>query len=147
MAEFIEDETKRMIDMNQSEYNLSAIVKRNLADDVFLPEGSRRDIGSMVWIFRVSDIDLVKETFFVTFGVEFEWQCTKTEYERYKADPQNYVPDYCPDFIFLNGQCDKELQITNENQGYKICTTGDTGTFGETFGSELRYLSLYCTDE
>ena len=42
----------------------------NITDDMFLAEGARREIGSMVWIQRVADINLAAETFFCNFAIE-----------------------------------------------------------------------------
>eukprot|EP01083_Nonionella_stella_P185703 677770_1 len=115
------------------------VEEMSVTDDMFRSEGSQIQLGSMVWVFRIADVDLVKETFFANFAIEFHWHCTKTDYESYQSDPSNYVPSYIPNFVFMNGEADKiELQTQNDNQGYKIAATGDKGTFGETFGDKLR---------
>mmetsp|Transcript_22890 Transcript_22890/g.36751 ORF Transcript_22890/g.36751 Transcript_22890/m.36751 type:complete len:449 (+) Transcript_22890:30-1376(+) len=115
---------------------------QEVTDDMFIAEGVPREIGSMVFVFRVSDVNLVAQTFFADFGLEFQWQCTKNEYERFCADPANYVPDVAPtqgDLVFLNGDiADIQLTTKHGNQGFHIATVGSKGNFGETFGDKIR---------
>ena len=61
------DNTEEKQDANNNDDNSYS---KAITDDMFLAEGARREIGSMVWIQRIADISLAAETFFCNFAIE-----------------------------------------------------------------------------
>ena len=77
----VEEETYAMIQpMTQVEDNIADDdnndnMKAEITDDMFCPEGAQREIGSMVWIYRVADINLARNQFFANFDIELYVLC------------------------------------------------------------------------
>ena len=137
----VEEKEEIKSDKKESQKTITELPDISQLDDkMFREENSRAEIGAMTWIFRITDIDLVKETFFADFGAEFYWRATKSDYLSYKSDPENYIPSYCPQITFMNGDMEShELQKGDGSSGYKIVMEGQKGTFGETYPDKIRY--------
>ena len=142
LIEGIQQKLESNIELNNTNYEEKEKEEKNiekqeteLTDDMFRKPGTRIDVGSEIYIYRVSNVDLVNETFDATFEIEFQWRATKEEYIRCKQDPLNYIPTIVPTFKFANGKMDQfEIEEQNGNKGYRAVKEGDIGSWNRTIG-------------
>eukprot|EP01084_Bolivina_argentea_P039116 72300_1 len=68
-----------------------------------------KEITIYVWIDRLNNVDVVKQTFDAEFDLILAWAGTKEDIIKYKTNKNDYKPVWLPDYKIKNGDCEQTL--------------------------------------
>ena len=105
LAEYLKSDHSN--DHNGSEYQQADYRK----------EEERVELSFFINMERVSNVDLVTQTFDAQFDLELIWRATENDDRRHEADPEHYRPSFVPVIKFPNGDIE-HLQLKETGTFY-----------------------------
>lgn len=99
-------------------------------------EGERVELYFCLIIDRITNVDVVNQTFSCSFDLELLWRATEDDDRRFKEDPFNYIPSFVPMVHYPNGHLNHEQIRKYHGRSYVIVKPGEANIRGQVFESD-----------